>query len=205
MRRLAWVVPLSIVLIFLMLFAAFGSLRSALLVLANLPFALVGGVLVLALAEINLSVSAAVGFIALFGIAVENGMVLVTFFNQLVRRGHSVEEAVRQGCMLRLRPLLMTDADDAAGALADALRQRVRRRDPAPPGGGGARRTGQLHGADAAGAAGDLYDGGAAEGVVLRGEALAASASHRLAGSLGAGSLGARGPEACGAGSPTWC
>jgi heavy metal efflux system protein len=108
MLRLSWVVPLCIGLIFVFLFAAFGSLRSALMVIANLPFALVGGVVVLVLAEINLSVSAAVGFIALFGIAVENGVVLVTFFNQLVQRGHSVEEAVRQGCMLRLRPLLMT-------------------------------------------------------------------------------------------------
>jgi cobalt-zinc-cadmium resistance protein CzcA len=108
MARLSWVVPLSIGLIFVFLFAAFGSIRSALMVIANLPFALVGGVVVLVLAKINLSVSAAVGFIALFGIAVENGVVLVTFFNQLVQRGHSVEEAVREGCMLRLRPLLMT-------------------------------------------------------------------------------------------------
>ena len=108
MKRLAWVVPLSLGLIFVFLFSAFGSMRRALVVMVNLPFALVGGVLVLYLSGINLSVSAAVGFIALFGIAVENGVVLVTFFNQLVARGRTVREAVRQGCMMRVRPLLMT-------------------------------------------------------------------------------------------------
>jgi len=108
MKRLSWVVPLSLGLIFVFLFSAFGSLRRALVVMVNLPFALVGGVLVLYLWGINLSVSAAVGFIALFGIAVENGVVLVTFFNQLVGRGRTVREAVRQGCAMRLRPLLMT-------------------------------------------------------------------------------------------------
>ncbi len=108
MERLSWVVPLSIGLIFVLLFSAFGSVRRALVVVLNLPFALVGGVLVLYFAEINLSVSAAVGFIALFGIAVENGVVLISFFNQLIERGWSVAEAVREGCMLRVRPLLMT-------------------------------------------------------------------------------------------------
>ncbi len=108
MRRLAIVVPISVLLIFLMLFSAFGSIRSALLVLANLPFALVGGILAIYLLDINLSVSAAVGFIALFGIAVENGTVLVTFFNQLRQQGMSTIDAVKQGCDLRFRPLLMT-------------------------------------------------------------------------------------------------
>lgn len=108
MRRLAIVVPISILLIFLMLFSAFGSIRSALLVIANLPFALVGGIVAIYLLRINLSVSAAIGFIAVFGMAVENGTVLVTFFNQLRRRGLSTMEAVRRGCDLRLRPLVMT-------------------------------------------------------------------------------------------------
>ena len=108
MRRLSWVVPLSIGLIFVLLFSAFGSVRRALVVVVNLPFALVGGVLVLFLAKINLSVSAAVGFIALFGIAVENGVVLVSFFNQLLSEGKTVGQAVREGCLLRVRPLLMT-------------------------------------------------------------------------------------------------
>jgi len=108
MQRLAIVVPVSILLIFLMLFSAFDSARSALLVLLNLPFALVGGVLAILLAGINLSVSSVVGFIALFGIAVENGTVLVAFFNQLRNEGMDAVEAVKRGCDLRFRPLLMT-------------------------------------------------------------------------------------------------
>ena len=108
MKRLQWVVPLTVGLIFILLFSAFGSLRSSLVVLVNLPFALVGGVLVLFIADIPLSVSATVGFIALLGLAVENGVVLVSFFNHLLARGRSVSEAVQEGCMLRVRPLLMT-------------------------------------------------------------------------------------------------
>ena len=108
MRRLSIVVPISIGLIFLMLFSAFGAIRSSLVVLANLPFALVGGILAIYILKINLSVSATIGFIALFGIAVENGTVLVTFFNQLRGEGMSTLEAVKKGCELRFRPLLMT-------------------------------------------------------------------------------------------------
>jgi cobalt-zinc-cadmium resistance protein CzcA len=108
MGRLAIVVPASILLIFLMLFSAFDSMRSALLVLLNLPFALVGGILAIFLAKINLSVSSVIGFIALFGIAVENGTVLVTFFNQLRDQGMDTIGAVERACELRFRPLLMT-------------------------------------------------------------------------------------------------
>jgi cobalt-zinc-cadmium resistance protein CzcA len=78
------------------------------MVLANLPFALVGGILTMIVLGINLSVPTAIGFIALFGTAVENGIVLVTFFNQLRQEGLSTEDAVRRGCELRLRPLMMT-------------------------------------------------------------------------------------------------
>jgi cobalt-zinc-cadmium resistance protein CzcA len=117
MRRLAIVVPISILLIFLMLFSAFDSLRNALLVLINLPFALVGGILAISLMKINLSVSAAIGFIALFGIAVENGTVLITFFNQLRRQGMNTMEAVKRGCELRFRPLLMTALTTLLGLL----------------------------------------------------------------------------------------
>ncbi|MFC1890204.1 efflux RND transporter permease subunit [Thermodesulfobacteriota bacterium] len=108
MKRLYVVVPISMLLIFLMLLSAFRSARSALFVIVNLPFAFVGGVLAIVLMNINLSVSAAIGFITLFGIAVENGIVLVTFFNQLRKQGLSVAEAVKTGCELRFRPLLMT-------------------------------------------------------------------------------------------------
>jgi len=116
MQRLAIVVPLSILLIFLMLFSAFDSLTSALLVLVNLPFALVGGLVVLFLMNIHLSVSSVIGFIALFGIAVENGTVLVTFFQQLRQQGMSPLEAVKRGCDLRFRPLLMTALTTVLGA-----------------------------------------------------------------------------------------
>ena len=78
------------------------------MVFANLPFALVGGILAMVLLKINLSVSAAIGFIALFGTAVGNGVVLVTFFNQLRQQGMSTDDVVRKGCELRFRPLLMT-------------------------------------------------------------------------------------------------
>jgi cobalt-zinc-cadmium resistance protein CzcA len=108
MRRLGLVVPLSIGLIFLMLFMVFQSIRNALLVLSNLPFAFVGGILLILILGINLSVSASVGFIALFGVAVQNGVLLVTFFAQLRTQGLSPSEAVMRGCELRLRPLLMT-------------------------------------------------------------------------------------------------
>lgn len=108
MKRLGIVIPVSVVLIFLMLFSGLGTIRSALMVFANLPFALVGGILAMVLLKINLSVSAAIGFIALFGTAVGNGVVLVAFFNQLRQEGLNTAEAVRKGCELRLRPLLMT-------------------------------------------------------------------------------------------------
>jgi cobalt-zinc-cadmium resistance protein CzcA len=108
MQRLAIVVPVSIGLIFLMLFMAFQSMRNALLVLSNLPFAFVGGILLILILGINLSVSASVGFIALFGVAVQNGVLLVTFFTQLRTQGLSPRDAIVRGCELRLRPLLMT-------------------------------------------------------------------------------------------------
>ena len=110
MARLSVVVPVAVLLIFLLLLSAFRSARSAILVIANLPFALVGGAVALLLLGMPLSVSAAVGFIALFGTAVQNGTVLVSFFEQLRAQGLSVTDAVRRGCALRLRPLLMTAA-----------------------------------------------------------------------------------------------
>jgi len=108
MKRLSWVVPVSILVIFLLLFDAFGSFRSALLIIANIPFAMVGGIVALALTGIPLSVSAAIGFIALFGQAVLNGVVMVTYYNQLRADGLSLHEAVVQGSLIRLRTVLMT-------------------------------------------------------------------------------------------------
>lgn len=106
--RLALVVPVALALIVGVLFATLGSLRQAILVFANIPLALVGGVVALAVSGEYLSVPASVGFIALMGIAVLNGLVLVTCFNQLAARGLPITEVVRQGALRRLRPVLMT-------------------------------------------------------------------------------------------------
>ena len=108
MKRLAVVVPLSVLVIFVLLFNAFGSLKSAGLIIANIPFAMIGGIVALALTGLPLSVSAAIGFIALFGQAVLNGVVLVSHFEQLRAEGLSPREAVRIGALTRLRTVLMT-------------------------------------------------------------------------------------------------
>ena len=114
-RRLALVVPVTLVLIFLLLYASFNSLRSSALILLNIPLALVGGVAALWISGQNLSVPASVGFIALFGIALENGMVLVTSLSQLVDDHMAVGEASMRGALLRLRPVLLTAMTTALG------------------------------------------------------------------------------------------
>jgi cobalt-zinc-cadmium resistance protein CzcA len=119
--RLAVIVPTSIVLIFILLFGAFGSTRYATLILVNLPFALIGGIVTLWARHINFSVSAAVGFIALFGISVQNGVILVSEFNRLREAGASLDEAVRRGTMDRLRPVVMTALMAALGLMPAAL------------------------------------------------------------------------------------
>ncbi|MGA8051374.1 MAG: CusA/CzcA family heavy metal efflux RND transporter [Burkholderiales bacterium] len=113
--RLAMVVPVALALIFLLLFATFGSVRQAALVFANVPFALIGGVFALWLSGEYLSVPASVGFIALLGVAVLNGVVMVTYFNQLLARGMSLAEVVVEGARRRLRPVLMTASIAAFG------------------------------------------------------------------------------------------
>jgi cobalt-zinc-cadmium resistance protein CzcA len=117
MRQLSIVVPIALILIFILLFAALGSVRHSLLVLAILPFALVGGVLAVAAFGINLSVSSAVAFIVLLGIAVQNGVVLVAFFRQLSASGLGLADTVRTGCDIRFRPLLMTALTSFIGHL----------------------------------------------------------------------------------------
>ncbi|MDP3083625.1 MAG: CusA/CzcA family heavy metal efflux RND transporter [Rubrivivax sp.] len=121
MKRLSWVVPLSIFVIFLLLFQAFKSFRNALLIIANIPFALIGGIVALALAGIPLSVSAAIGFIALFGQAVLNGVVIVTHYNELRAEGMELVQAVVQGSLTRLRTVLMTALLAMLGLLPMAL------------------------------------------------------------------------------------
>jgi cobalt-zinc-cadmium resistance protein CzcA len=115
MRRFTIVVPLTIAMIFILLFSSFNSLKQATLIITNIPFALIGGILALVLGRFNLSVSASVGFIALFGVAVLNGVVMVSYFNELRSRGQLVEHAVVQGAALRLRPVLITALVAALG------------------------------------------------------------------------------------------
>ena len=116
-RRLRLVIPVTLALVFFMLFMSFGSVRLSALIMANLPLALVGGLVALWLTGQYLSVPASVGFIALFGIALENGMVLVTCIRQLQEKGLPVEEAAFKGALLRLRPVLMTALTSALGLL----------------------------------------------------------------------------------------
>jgi len=114
-RRLSIVVPVAIGLIFLLLFSTFGTVRQAALVLTNIPFAMIGGVFSLWLAGEYLSVPASVGFIALLGIAVLNGVVMVTYFNQLRAHGMALADVVIEGARRRLRPVLMTASIAAFG------------------------------------------------------------------------------------------
>ena len=116
-QRLMIVVPVALALIFLLLYTTFGSLRQALLVLLNIPFALIGGVFALAITGEYLSVPASVGFIALMGIAVLNGLVMVTHFNHLKDEGLAALQVVTEGAKRRLRPVLMTASIAAFGLL----------------------------------------------------------------------------------------
>jgi cobalt-zinc-cadmium resistance protein CzcA len=115
--RLAIVVPVAIALIFLLLFATFGSVKQALLILSNIPFAMIGGVFALWLSGEYLSVPASVGFIALLGIAVLNGVVMVSYFNQLEVQGMAMLTIVVEGAKRRLRPVLMTASIAAFGLI----------------------------------------------------------------------------------------
>ncbi|WGS86323.1 CusA/CzcA family heavy metal efflux RND transporter [Methylomonas sp. UP202] len=121
MKRLAIIVPISLGLIFILLFWAFMSVRNALLIVMNVPFAMIGGLLILLATGINLSVSAAVGFIALFGIAVQNGVILVSQLNKLRREGQSLHDAIVNGSVSRLRPVVMTALMAMLGLLPAAL------------------------------------------------------------------------------------
>jgi cobalt-zinc-cadmium resistance protein CzcA len=115
MARLAIVVPVVIALIFLLLFLTFGNLRQAALILLAIPFAMVGGLVALLIGGLYLSVPASVGFIALFGVSVLNGVVKIAYINQLRQQGMSLDEAVLTGMVLRLRPILMTALVAALG------------------------------------------------------------------------------------------
>jgi heavy metal efflux system protein len=120
-KRLAIVVPVTLLIVFLLLFSTFKSLRNCFLILLNIPLALVGGIVGLWLTNQNLSVPSSVGFIALFGIALANGMVLVTYLNQLLQEGISMAETCIRGACLRLRPVLMTASAAALGLVPMVL------------------------------------------------------------------------------------
>jgi cobalt-zinc-cadmium resistance protein CzcA len=108
MARLAIIVPVTLLIIFILLYSAFSSLRHAALIYLNIPFALIGGIVGLFLSGQYLSVPASVGFIALFGVAVLNGVVMVSYFNDLRGQGMPIHEVIVKGAMLRVRPVLMT-------------------------------------------------------------------------------------------------
>jgi len=120
-KRLSLVIPVTFLIVFLLLYSSFSSMKNTFLILLNIPLALVGGVIGLWITGQNLSVPASVGFIALFGIALANGMVLVTYFNQLLRNGIPMKEACIKGACLRLRPVLMTASAAAFGLVPMVL------------------------------------------------------------------------------------
>jgi cobalt-zinc-cadmium resistance protein CzcA len=117
LTRLSIIVPITIFFIFVLLYTAFNSIRYALLIIANVPFATLGGVISLWLTGQYLSVPSAIGFIAVFGVAMLNGIVLVSFINELRQEGASVHDAVRRGAMMRLRPVMMTASVAILGLL----------------------------------------------------------------------------------------
>lgn len=119
--RLMWMIPLSITLIMVLLYSAFNSLKDALLVMANVVTATMGGVWALRLTGTPFSISAAVGFISIFGVAVQNGVLLISYFNQMRSQGSPVREAVMRGAELRLRPVVMTSLTAILGLLPAAL------------------------------------------------------------------------------------
>ena len=120
-KRLKLVVPAALFLVFLLLYAMFGNVKDGLLVFTGIPFALTGGVLALWLRGIPLSISASVGFIALSGVAVLNGLVLISFIRNLQEQGHALIDAVREGTMTRLRPVLVTALVASLGFLPMAI------------------------------------------------------------------------------------
>ncbi|OYX87910.1 MAG: CusA/CzcA family heavy metal efflux RND transporter, partial [Xanthobacter sp. 35-67-6] len=120
-QRLAIVVPIALLLIFLLLFMSFGSVGDALLVFSGVPLALTGGVAALLLRDIPLSISAGIGFIALSGVAVLNGLVIIAFIQRLRAEGRAILDAVREGALTRLRPVLMTALVASLGFVPMAL------------------------------------------------------------------------------------
>jgi cobalt-zinc-cadmium resistance protein CzcA len=121
-KKLMMIVPLTLVAIFLLLYSAFGNYRDALVVLANVPFAAIGGLLTLHLAGETFSISAAIGFLSLFGIAIQDGVILISYINKVAKQEHAaLKDAIVEGASLRLRPVLMTALLAGLGLLPAAL------------------------------------------------------------------------------------
>lgn len=120
-QRLELVIPLALLLVFILLFSMFGNLRDGLIVFTGIPFALTGGILALWLRDIPLSISAGIGFIALSGVAVLNGLVMITFIRSLRDSGLGLLEAIEEGALTRLRPILMTAMVASLGFIPMAI------------------------------------------------------------------------------------
>ena len=123
--RLFLIVPLTIVLIFIILYTMFTSLKWALLILANVAMARIGGLLALLVTHTNFSVSSGIGFLALFGVSVQTGVIMLEYINQLRARGYIIKEAAIEGAVLRLRPIMMTMLVATLGLLPAATSQAI--------------------------------------------------------------------------------
>ena len=141
--------PLALALIFLLLYSTFSSIRLGALIFLSVPLGAIGGVLALWLRGLNFSISAGVGFIALSGVAVLDGLVLVSAIRQLIEEGVAIREAVHEASMSRLRPILMTGPGRQPRVRADGLLPRRRGRGPAPAGHGRHRRPDHQHAPEA--------------------------------------------------------
>jgi len=115
------VLPITILLIFIILYSMFRSMKWAFLILTNVAMARIGGLLALLVTHTNFSVSSGVGFLALFGVSVQTGVIMVEYINQLRARGYAIEEAAVEGAVLRLRPIMMTMLVATFGLLPAAL------------------------------------------------------------------------------------
>src|SRR5271154_3849355 len=131
-RRLMIVVPITLLVIFIILYTMFGSAKWASLILANVAVAPIGGLLALLLTGTHLSVSSGIGFLALFGVSVETGVIMLEYINQLRVRGHSIEDSAIEGAVLRLRPIMMTMLVATLGLLPAPLSRGITRSSPRP-------------------------------------------------------------------------
>lgn len=120
-KRLEWIVPLSLVLILVLLYGLFNSVRDSLLALTGIPFAVAGGILALLVTGENFSISAAIGFVSLFGVSVMDGILMMTFYNEVRKSGVSSRESMFEAATQRMRPMLMTALSACIGLLPAAL------------------------------------------------------------------------------------